>query len=80
MQKEEIRKQVAYCLSSDRHIRKIVVFGSFIFSENPADIDIAAFQDSCEVYLPLSLKYRKKLRKVAYYSIAWNFFINFRSI
>ncbi|MCX8044007.1 MAG: nucleotidyltransferase domain-containing protein [Desulfobacterota bacterium] len=41
------------------------MFGSFVHSLNPHDIDIAIFQESDEAYLPLALKYRKKTRHIA---------------
>ena len=42
-----------------------VVFGSFLYSDNPHDLDVAVFQDSTESYLPLALKYRQKTRSIA---------------
>ena len=64
-QKQQLKEQVVSCLSSDKHIKKIVVFGSFIKSSEPEDMDIAVFQDSKEGYLPLALKYRKKTREIS---------------
>jgi hypothetical protein len=46
-------------------VQKIVVFGSFLHSDNPHDLDVAVFQDSTESYLPLALKYRQKTRSIA---------------
>ncbi len=39
-----------------------MIFGSFIKSDTPNDIDIVIFQNSKGEYLTLSLKYRKLLR------------------
>jgi hypothetical protein len=48
-----------------KEVQKIVVFGSFLHSDNPHDLDVAVFQDSAEPYLPLVLKYRQKTRSIA---------------
>ena len=42
-----------------------MIFGSFLTSDDPQDLDVAVFQDSGEHYLPLALRYRKLLRPVA---------------
>ena len=64
-QKDELKKELVACLSSDDKIKKIVVFGSFINSGDPLDLDVAVFQESNEAYLPLALKYRRKTRAIA---------------
>jgi uncharacterized protein len=64
-QKDELKKELVSCLKSDVEIKKIVVFGSFIDSQNPLDLDVAVFQESDEAYLPLAMKYRKKTRALA---------------
>lgn len=64
-QKESLREDLVHCLSSEKEIKKIVIFGSFLHSENPHDLDVAVFQDSAEPYLPLAMKYRKKTRSLA---------------
>lgn len=52
-------------LKTEKEVCRIVVFGSFVNSEDPHDIDVAVFQDSDEKYLPLAMKYRKKTRDIA---------------
>ena len=64
-QKDELKKELVLCLKSDEEIRKIVVFGSFISSRDPLDLDVAVFQESDEAYLPLAMKYRRKTRAIA---------------
>ena len=64
-QKESLKKELVGCLEAEEEIKRIVVFGSFINSVNPHDIDVAIFQDSNEKYLPLTIKYRKKNRTVS---------------
>ena len=58
-QKDELKRKLVSCLRPDNEIVKIVIFGSFVNSDNPHDIDVAIFQDSSEDYLPLAMKYRK---------------------
>lgn len=64
-QKEEMERELVSCLSSEKEIRRIVVFGSFLRSKSPHDLDVAIFQESGEGYLPLALKYRKKTKAIA---------------
>ena len=64
-QKQDIKEQLRKILSSEKEVQKIVLFGSFVSSMDPNDIDIAIFQNSNEKYLPLSMKYRKLVRDIA---------------
>ncbi len=64
-QKERLKQELISCLKDDEEIKKIVVFGSFISDMEPADMDVAIFQDSNQPYLPLALKYRKQTRPVS---------------
>jgi predicted nucleotidyltransferase len=52
-------------LSQFSEINKIILFGSFVNSNNPNDIDIAIIQNSKDNFLTLSLKYRKVLRDLS---------------
>jgi predicted nucleotidyltransferase len=63
--KEELKKELVSCLRSEKEIRRIVVFGSFLSSPSPHDLDVAIFQESEEPYLALAMKYRKRTRSVA---------------
>ena len=63
--KESLKRQLVNCLEGEKEVRKIVIFGSFLRSSEPNDIDVAVFQDSSEKYLPLAMKYRKKTREIA---------------
>ena len=63
--KEILKKEIIARLSEFPEVQKVVIFGSFVNSEDPHDIDIAVFQDSNESYYPLAMKYRKTLRTVA---------------
>jgi len=53
------------CPSWEKEVRKVVIFGSFLTSATPNDLDVAVFQDSDEPYLPLAMKYRRCLRPIA---------------
>ena len=63
--KEELKRKIINSLKSEKEISKIVLFGSFLSSDNPHDVDVAIFQDSDESYLNLAMKYRKKTRNIA---------------
>jgi uncharacterized protein len=63
--KERLKREIIEQLIEFPEIQKVVVFGSFLFSDEPNDLDIAVFQDSDENYYPLAMKYRKKLRSIA---------------
>ena len=63
--REALKREIVACLSGFPEVRRIVVFGSFLHSNDPHDLDIAVFQDSGENYYPLAMKYRKPLRTVA---------------
>ena len=63
--KNILRQEIIRYLSPEKEIHKIVIFGSFLTSENPNDIDIAIFQDSKDSYLTLAMKYRKLTRKIS---------------
>ena len=52
-------------LSQFNEVNKVILFGSFIKSNNPNDIDIAIIQNSNDNFLTLSLKYRKVLRELS---------------
>ena len=64
-QKNILKSQIVAKLSFEQEVQKIVLFGSFVKSDVPNDIDIAVFQDSNEKYIPLSLKYRKLVRGIS---------------
>ena len=63
--KELLKKEIIDGLTEFPEVRRVVIFGSFLNSDDPHDLDIAVFQDSDESYYPLAMKYRKRLRAVA---------------
>jgi uncharacterized protein len=64
LDKDAIKKDVVRCLAGASEIRRIIVFGSFLTSDAPNDIDVAVFQESNAPYLELAMKYRKMLSPV----------------
>lgn len=60
-----IKEELIQSLRMDSEIQRVVVFGSFLNSNQPNDIDIAIFQTSEEKYLPLAMKYRGRLDHLA---------------
>jgi len=64
-EKELLKQRLVSSLKAEKEVCRIVVFGSFINSDNPHDMDVAVFQDSDEKYLPLAMKYRRITRNIA---------------
>jgi len=64
-EKRLLARKLVEALSGEDEVRRIVVFGSFLHSDNPHDMDIAVFQDSDEKYLSLAMKYRRKTRDLS---------------
>ncbi|MFH0729784.1 MAG: nucleotidyltransferase domain-containing protein [Pseudomonadota bacterium] len=65
VEKQELTKQLVASLRAENDIRKVVIFGSFLSSDHPNDMDVAVFQESAESYLKLAMKYRKLTRAVS---------------
>jgi predicted nucleotidyltransferase len=64
-EKDEIKHEVVKKLKSQTEITKIVLFGSFLTSLTPNDLDLAIFQNSKEKYITLAVKYRNCLDSIA---------------
>lgn len=43
-EKRDLKNQIVASLKGEKDIRKVVIFGSFLHSDNPRDIDVAVFQ------------------------------------
>lgn len=63
--RDKIKSDIISILSVQQDIEKIVLFGSFLSTDSPNDIDIAIYSNSNNDYLTLALKYRKLLRDVS---------------
>ena len=61
-QRETVKAQIREILSKEPEVQRVVLFGSFVHSDQPNDLDIAVFQNSTQDYLPLAMKYRKLVR------------------
>lgn len=64
-EKNSIKRDLVASLSQEPEIVRIVIFGSFLTTSDPHDLDVAVFQTSDQAYLPLAMRYRSKTRKVA---------------
>ena len=64
-EKEDLKGELGRCFRGDPSVEKVVVFGSFLTSSAPNDLDVAVFGDRSESYLPLALEYRRRARSVA---------------
>jgi predicted nucleotidyltransferase len=64
-EKQLVKQRLVSLLRAEGEVCRIVVFGSFVTSDDPHDLDVAVFQDSDEKYLPLAMKYRRKTRDIA---------------
>jgi predicted nucleotidyltransferase len=64
-EKNALKRDLVNCLRAEKEVRKIVIFGSFLYADDPHDLDVAVFQDTAESYLPLAMKYRNKTRSIA---------------
>jgi len=63
--KEKLKRDLVGVLATDAIVEKIVIFGSFVHSETPHDMDVAVFCDSDDDYLTLALSLRRKLRSLS---------------
>lgn len=63
-QKKEIKSELVKCLRSEFEISKIIVFGSFLTSKSPEDLDVAVFLNSTENYYSLVPRLRSKIRHI----------------
>ena len=63
--KKMVKREIIAGLSGFPEVRRVVIFGSFVTSDDPHDLDIAVFQDSEEGYYALARKYRRTLRNIA---------------
>lgn len=64
-EKQTLTRQLVTCLKCDKRIRKIIISGPFLDSDDPGDMDAAVFQESRKGYLEPGLKYRKMAGNVA---------------
>ena len=63
--RRRLKRELADTLKPEAEVCRIVIFGSFVDSDDPHDLDVAVFQDSNQPYLPLALKYRQLTRAIA---------------
>jgi predicted nucleotidyltransferase len=63
--KERLKAALARCLAQAGEVRKVVIFGSFLSSDSPNDMDVAVFVDEGQKYIPLAQKLRRLARPVS---------------
>ena len=63
--KKKITEDIVERLRNEPEVSRIVIFGSFLQSSSPADIDVAVFQTSDLSYWTLASKYRRLLAPLA---------------
>ncbi len=64
-EKAAIKRELAEALSPEAEVQRVIVFGSFVTSSTPHDLDLAVFQNSDDEYLTLAMRYRRNLRPIA---------------
>jgi predicted nucleotidyltransferase len=65
LDKNKLRQDLVSALQEDEQVEKIVIFGSFMHTATPHDMDVAVFCNSSDDYLTLALALRKKLRSLS---------------
>ena len=60
-----LKDKIRDALIKEPEIQRIVLFGSFLHSSTPNDIDVAIFQNSDQKYIALAMKYRKLVRNIS---------------
>ena len=63
-EKKRIKQLLVNDLKDISAIQKIIIFGSFLHSNTPNDLDLAIIDNSNQDYLSLALSYRKKIRNI----------------
>ena|ERR1039457_1523516 len=63
--KDKMKLDMISALEDDITVEKIVIFGSFITSEKPHDLDVAIFSTSRADYLTQAMSFRRRLRNIA---------------
>lgn len=62
--KEKFKTELVACLQSEPEIKKIIIFGSFLYSDAPEDMDVALVLSSDEHYYTLVPRLRSKIRSL----------------
>ena len=63
--KYKVKQDLIAALEDDSAVEKIIIFGSFLTSEQPHDLDVAIFSTSPADYLTQAMSFRRKLRNIA---------------
>ena len=63
--KQQIKKAIVEAIKDEAGIKKIIIMGSFLYSENPGDIDVVVLGTYNTGYLEISMRLRKKVRHIS---------------
>ena len=63
--KPRIKQAIVDAMQGERAIRKIIIFGSFLSSDAPHDLDVAVVGNFPQGYLETALRLRKNVRHIA---------------
>lgn len=64
--KKEIKDEIIRSLLGE-NVNKIMIFGSFVYSDNPNDLDLAVYLNDNGDYFDVTADLRSKLRSVNRY-------------
>ena len=65
IQKNRIKQAIVDAIKDEDSIHKIIIFGSFLISDTPGDVDVAVVGVFPYGYLETAIRLRKKVRHIA---------------
>lgn len=63
--KNQIKQAIVEAIKDEAGIHKIIIFGSFLVSDTPGDIDVAVLGVFPQGYLETAITLRRKVRHIA---------------
>jgi predicted nucleotidyltransferase len=63
--KYQIKQAIVDAMKAETDVHKIIIFGSFLRSETPNDIDVAVVGNFNQGYLDAALRLRQHVRHIA---------------
>jgi len=63
--KLKVKEDLITALVDDVTVEKIIIFGSFLTTEHPHDLDVAIYSTSPDDYLTQAMSFRRRLRAIA---------------
>jgi uncharacterized protein len=65
LSKYQIKQAIVEAIKGDAAIHKIIIFGSFLKSDTPNDIDVAVVGEFKQGYLDAAIQLRQHVRQIA---------------